>query len=450
MVTTSTTELIETEFRAEIFERLFGAETADCWFLLHDVTTNSSKQYAAHKTVLSTMSPVFATDFEKTRDESPCVIKIQDVCYEPFVQFIHSFYTDKLTLSMDNVNDMWYLAAKYNVTKLIVRCEAFITCRLCAENALIFYQLSSAVFSSAICERSDVEAKCLRLFADEFDEIMSSESFKQCSRATLAAFLRALPRYAQAEKVFDACIDWSKKSCQYKEIDATCMQNLRAELGKCFDLIPFSGMEFSSLINRYKSYESLFTKDEIVDIFIKLNESRQDLYRLEPVNKRKIRFNGKSVNVIVEAAMQGFCFKVAKPLILYGVTLSRTVQDGCAIDFTANIQVFKKDETIFDATNQFDAAKRQYIFPRRINIAPNVIYAISIDRNVLTPLIDVYKYERQISRGVWLIPIKYDGTTESIESILCGIESIQFLLFDDVNSEQVQVMSPKISSWKQS
>lgn len=421
-------EEIETKSHTNVFEHVFGVDSVDCRFQFVDAAANEIKEYAAHQKVLGAISPVFATMFNETWNKNPKAITIEDASFEAFDAFMDFFYKEKVELSADTVAGMLYLADKYNVVPLFDHCEAFMIRNISGDNAL-------ESFSAAVqFERDGLKNKCEQLFGIEYDEILKAKSFNQCDRATLAAFLRALPRFVQAETVFDACIKWSQENCRQKELDVTSMKNLRAEMGECFELIHFDRMDYDDFITRYKSYKLLFTRDEFEDISIKIHSGMRDLYRLEPVDRRKVKFSGAMEYKKVNSVPTEILFNLSKPVKLYGITASRTCSSGVDIDFTAVVNVFRKKERIFTELVQFDKDKRHFIFSKKIIIAPEMVHRVRIVRILPTLTVNGYAvngytHKRQNTGDVLFIPREVDGS-ECVQGAHCSIESIEFLDFD--------------------
>lgn len=82
--------------------------------------------------------------------------------------------------------------------------------------------------------------------------------------------------YCKEGNLFDACIAWAKASCQNKQLDENDSNNLRGQLGACFNLMRFrviKNEEIDQVLSN-KLYEGLFNKDELGDI-IRLNLNKK-------------------------------------------------------------------------------------------------------------------------------------------------------------------------------
>lgn len=64
------------------------------------------------------MSSVFAAMFSGSWDNNSNAIPIEDASYESFGQFIDFFYKGKLELNTQNIDEIFYLAHKYDVGEI--------------------------------------------------------------------------------------------------------------------------------------------------------------------------------------------------------------------------------------------------------------------------------------------------------------------------------------------
>lgn len=66
--------------------------------------------------------------------------------------------------------------------------------------------------------------------------------------------------------IFDACLSWAKVACQRNDMDESIGENLRIQLGDCFDLIRFGTMDIMEFAIHASSCKDLFQLGEIKDI----------------------------------------------------------------------------------------------------------------------------------------------------------------------------------------
>lgn len=213
---------IKTDWHTNVFQRLFDADSADCRFQFIDEASSKTEEIPVHRKVLGALSPVFAAMFNGSWDENANAIVIKDASFELFEEFIKYFYQDTIELTVENVSSLLVLADKYDVKDLVGHCETFMVEQLSIDNALNFFAIAERF------GRSNLKTECERLFVDKPEGILQSDSFPDCDAATLATFLRMVPKSCDIEIVFDACIEWAEVKCEENEKDETNMENLRS------------------------------------------------------------------------------------------------------------------------------------------------------------------------------------------------------------------------------
>lgn len=189
-----------------------------------------------------------------SEDSKP--IPIDDSSADAFETFLAYFYKGQVELNTDNITDILYLAHKYDVDELLVSCSKFAMEQLCAENAVRYWAIGIDF------GLNDLEAKCKEFIAANTAQVFTSEAFVQCDAGILKKILELETKSCGVDIKFDACIKWAKSICRGKKIDDSDPTNLRAELGKCFDLIRFKEMTRVNFVERYESYKAMFTKEE--------------------------------------------------------------------------------------------------------------------------------------------------------------------------------------------
>lgn len=418
-------ETIKTNSHTRVFQRMFGADSVDCHFTFVDEPTDEVKLIPAHRKVLAAISPVFAVMFGGGWSENANAIVIKDASFGSFHAFMQYFYVDTFRLTADNVADLLTLADRYDVQDLITHCEAFLLKHLSADN--VFEYLAIA----ARFERTLLKTECERLYKSQPERILLSESFPVCDPATLATFLRLLPKSCDAAKVFDAFIGWAERRCQETGKDETNMKNLRAELGQCFAFIQFKEMSFKAIAQRYKTYKMLFTMDERDEIIEHLLENTGNRYHL--LAKMKCvgvrEFRGGAVPNDIR-------FKVDKPVILHGVTFASTFlqHDGAEVGFFAEITVkAQDDEVLFSRMVELAVKNMTFIFPLRLVLDARKVYTISLIRDLSSYKVYGYTFRQKKLGAVEFIPVRKENEGNGKEGRWCGTE----IRFIDVGEDSV-------------
>lgn len=265
----------------KVFDYAFGAESVDCHFQFIDENGNVVGEFAAHRTVLAAISPVFAVMFGSNWSKGSDKIVLADTYHEYFSEFMRYFYNDAIKLTLDNVAEIIYLAHKYELANLESECEQFMVDQLSVFNALKYFAIATRYGCIQLKE------SCEMLMRNKYSLIMRTAGFLQCDNDTLKNFLRIVPRQCDAVMVFDSCISWAKAECKKNGNDHKCVGNLGAALGQCFELIPFKEMRHEDFVKRYKSFKMMFTRDESEAIFMHLLGDIRNRYSLQPRGIRK-------------------------------------------------------------------------------------------------------------------------------------------------------------------
>lgn len=171
--------------------------------------TKITQRVPAHKILLATGSEVFKPMFyggwlEKSE------VKIIDVSIEAFTEFLQFFYSNDITISIENVAELMFLAEKYFVDDCLKLCDTVIYEHLPIDDIVSGYELAIKF------DRIDLQGKLVAKIGEQAKNVLQSDSFLQCSRIMLKRILEINSLSSVPEDVFDACMIWSKKSCEKK------------------------------------------------------------------------------------------------------------------------------------------------------------------------------------------------------------------------------------------
>lgn len=418
----ATNESVETNARSKVFENIFGADSFDCRFEFIDEATNEVKAIGAHRKVLSSISPVFATMFNGSWVEINNAVVVKDASFESFDAFVKYFYQDRIDLNVDNVVDLLTLADRYDVQELVAHCESYMLKPLSTDNVLKYFAVAVRFSRSGLME------KCERLFIDKPDSILRSSSFTGCDAATLTAFLRMVSQSADIKDVFDACIVWAETKCEENGKDKTSMDNLRSALGECFQLIRFKEMPFEAIAERYKRYKLLFTKNESDDILEYLLANTKTRCYFQSPNQEILKCVGTWLSYGVELS-NSICFKLSERLLLVGISFAGACVDNEYVPFSGVIRVREKQkQLIVEHTAYLSVDNFSFTFPQKILIDAGKIYQISCDLPTYTYTI----FRRQKVGDVEFIPIQEKNDEIAEEVVWTGTE-IRFIVRKSYN-----------------
>lgn len=94
------------------------------------------------------------------------------------------------------------------------------------------------------------------------------DTFLHCDKSMDQHILQMDSLQCGPAKLFIACIEWAKTSCQAIGFLKNDPKNLKNQLGDCFYLIRFGAMtsEEIGVIISNEQYERLFSRDELKDL----------------------------------------------------------------------------------------------------------------------------------------------------------------------------------------
>ncbi|XP_037035000.1 BTB/POZ domain-containing protein 6-A-like [Bradysia coprophila] len=230
-------------------------ETADVFFLCGN--NEMEERIPAHKILLAASTDVFDTMFYGPLREGD-EIKIDDATPDGFRQFLRYFYFNGMELSLEFIDEVMYLAKKYLVDSYFAECSQFLSLQTEAKGILIAYKQSIRFGLSKL--KTEMENS----IEDYSNRIFHSEYFAAIDRDFLKQIIE-IPRFriANSELIFDACIWWAQAACKRANTDILVMQNLRDQLGDCFQRIEFSAMKRNKIAECVEKFGDLFTAQEL-------------------------------------------------------------------------------------------------------------------------------------------------------------------------------------------
>lgn len=221
-------------------------DMADVFFVFTE-NDDETERLAAHRTILAAASPVFHQMFFGELRENGNVF-ITDCSYEGFVEFLQYFYLSDVTLTSDNITEVIQMAHKYDLQCFVTMCIDFLTEYLSHETVFLTLQI-------AMCyELTELKEICERLICNETKSVFQTDSFPYCSFAVLKKIL-SMPWLCCSElDLLDAAMQWAKHACFTESDEEPTMDQCKAKLKDCFDLIRFNAMsadEFSACLFNY-------------------------------------------------------------------------------------------------------------------------------------------------------------------------------------------------------
>lgn len=240
-------------------------ETADVKFIF-DIGGNV-ESVSAHKCLLATGSPVFKRMFFGELKEG-AEIPIVDVSIDGFTAFLQYFYLEIVTYNNIVIAEVMKLADKYDVMGCMELCIRYLTLTMSTQNVVWCYELAllfDLPHLIGLCE----EKICL-----ETQKVLESNSFLNCSRNTMGRILLMDCLSCDEIYVFQASMLWAMEACKRAGIDENDAENLKQQLGNCFDSIRFPAMTADEFYQCIADKENLLTSTEIMDILSHLTLHR--------------------------------------------------------------------------------------------------------------------------------------------------------------------------------
>lgn len=244
-------------------ERLYlDTRTCDVYFLFN-CDTDEFEKIPAHKSILSSISPVFDAMFYGPHKQIGD-IKIGDSSPNAFKEFLQFFYRSTVKLTAENVPEIMYLGKEYMLNDCLNACTDFCEATLTLDNICWGYELA------ILFEQVALKQFCERKISENTKEIFTSNSFLSCEPNILRHILQLNSLKCDESVVFDGCMAWAKAVCIQKGVDEMNMQNLRTQLGDLFDEIRFGRMKLRHFYRRHMSHDGLFTPEEFQNIISKI------------------------------------------------------------------------------------------------------------------------------------------------------------------------------------
>uniref|UniRef100_A0A336MAR1 CSON014180 protein n=1 Tax=Culicoides sonorensis TaxID=179676 RepID=A0A336MAR1_CULSO len=195
---------------------------ADCKFKFSE-----EKFLEANKTILAFCSPVFDSMFfghlAESKSEIP-IIEIIDADYEVFDKFLLYLYTKIIEFQdINEAEEIYYLARKYEILDLEYDCLNFIGDRLCPDIVCMAYETANYF------DDQKFKKICMNFISDRTCEVLLSRGFLECDIDTVTEIMKlkvlsvisetqllyALEMYAEKNNAVDQVRENAVKHIQF-------------------------------------------------------------------------------------------------------------------------------------------------------------------------------------------------------------------------------------------
>ena len=225
-----------------------------------DGESESKQAIPAHKFVLSIGSPVFEAMFYGELAETRDTIELPDCQYESLLELFRYMYSDEVNLSGSTVMEVLYLAKKYMVPSLVVKCTKYLQDNLDASN--VFHILPTA----DRYEEKDLVDQCWEVIDNHTKAAVNSDGFVTIQRSLLEAVVIRDSLSIQEVDLFQAVDLWATKQCEKNGSTASGELKRRILGERIIKAIRFPVMtqrEFAAVVLE----KNILTPDEVVRFF---------------------------------------------------------------------------------------------------------------------------------------------------------------------------------------
>ena len=238
----------------------------------------SDKIFYAHKYVLGTSSAVFHAMFYGDLAEKNSVVHLTDTDDKSFEEFMRFLYTDACNLTADNAVLVMYLAKKYMVPSLTLKCVSVLKGSINAGNATTI--LEHAVHF----DEKNLENSCWEFIKSNTKKVVVSKHFNDISQTTLAGVLKLDCVDVSEVELFRVVLNWSDFQCSRKRLEPT-RENKRSVIGDAiYDLRFLAMSQYEFAVNVVTS--GLLTAEEMIPIYNKFSGIQSPDLKWKLSNKR--------------------------------------------------------------------------------------------------------------------------------------------------------------------
>ena len=318
----------------------------------------------AHKVILATTSPVFASIFYGPLASKEDNLEIPDcddkIC---FLEFLKHFYCDECELDWENIFVILYLANQYLVSSLSSKCVEFLTMELNAENVLAVLQHANRFGEEKLIQN------CLQFIYPRASVIFKSEAFVQLELDTLALLLTQDKLNIREIELFNAVNTWCEHQLQESQNHYSTQdkRDKRKTLGDAVKLIRFPTLDAKDF-RELCVPSGILTPEECSDIFCFLtmvehspSANREEVAKkfvschnfslIERSGSQRILSRDVTVEILSNVShgsvsRNGIRFEVDKPIKLLGVTILGDSSKNKILDFYIKVRDESSDKLI--------------------------------------------------------------------------------------------------------
>ena len=179
-----------------------------------DDESESKQAIPAHKLMLSIGSPVFEAMFYGDLAETSDSIELPDCEYESLLELFRYLYSDEVNLSGSNVLGVLYLAKKYVVPSLAVKCTEYLQDHLNPSNVFTILLFARKYDEEKLVDR------CWKIIDKQTEAAVKSERFALIDRPLLEELVERDTLDISEVELFKGVVQWANKEVARRGIVA--------------------------------------------------------------------------------------------------------------------------------------------------------------------------------------------------------------------------------------
>ena len=344
----------------------------------------------AHKFVLSIGSPVFEAMFYGVLAETTDSIELPDCEYESLLELFRYMYSDEVNLSGSNVMAVLYLAKKYMVPSLAIKCTEYLQNNL--DPSSVFNILPTA----EKYEEEELVDRCWKVADNETKVAVKSDGFATIERSLLEAVVSRDTLTIEEIDLFKAVDQWATKECEKQGLAVNDDQKRRILGEKIIKAIRFPLMEQDEFASAVLD-ASILSPNEVVTFFKFFSSSLTspvgflDTRRSVAKAKTVVIYRcGRFESMSVDGWYNGGVFKdflgvtVNKDITLHGLCLFGSKNNSYTVsleikDARNNLCLVSKSGTFSSKLLQYKLADYhgfEVLFDSPVNLKKNIKYRI--------------------------------------------------------------------------
>lgn len=213
----------------------------------------------AHKSILAAGSTVFYQNFYIALPDCN-EFHISNATGDMICKFLTSFYAKSMQLHRDDLPELMQLASDFDGQKCKEICHRFMSESLGTgvDDVLWILEIALRHNCQAIC------VQCIEKIHQHGAFLIHTNEFLECNRQVFQIVVGNDFVGRNEKRLFVACIEWAKRRMDsYKSM---CYQEIRQEIGQCFELIHFNLMDAGAFVECLSEFAPIFGSNEIGEI----------------------------------------------------------------------------------------------------------------------------------------------------------------------------------------